>query len=127
MLLATRQRDIFYFLFLPFFLVLLAGCTDSPENEGGMLNVPEEGSFHFQAFIEDLPKEGETDAEYERMREVASRSSVKEASIHTETEATIEEYGHLIDDFPTYILIDHSGIVVNTSDIEEVVEFMNSR
>ncbi|MRG87759.1 hypothetical protein [Salinibacillus xinjiangensis] len=129
----SRIRNILLFLVITFFLVLIAGCMEGSKNEGGMLNIPEEGSIRFQAFIEEIPNEGEVDVEYERMQEIISHLrdlnniSVEEVSVHINSESNIEKYGHLIDEFPTYIIIDHSGIVLNTSDVKEITEFIESK
>ncbi|MCP8617942.1 hypothetical protein [Salirhabdus salicampi] len=119
------QRHPFLILFMSLFLVV--GCTESSKSEGGMMNVPEEGNYHFKAFID---KDIET--QYQQMRNVVSELNestdinLTETAVLNRSEAILEKYGHLIDDFPTYILIDHSGIVVNTSDADEIVNFMKT-
>lgn len=122
-----RERYLSHLLVSATSLILLAGCIEGSTNKGGMLSVPEEGSFHFQAFVEDFPTEGEADSEHERMLEVTSHPSIKEVSIQAETEETIENYRHLVDDFPTYILTNHKGIAIKSSDIEEVAEYIENK
>ncbi|CDQ21449.1 hypothetical protein SAMN05192559_11068 [Halobacillus karajensis] len=110
-------------------LFLLSGCGGN----GQVLNLPEkDGDIHFYAFVEGVSKERETSPEYDRIQALVIEMQTNEAidltqvDIQVKKEDTIEKYKEIIDGFPTYVLLDHEGIVLKTSNLDDVQEYVEN-
>ncbi|SDP12255.1 hypothetical protein [Halobacillus aidingensis] len=109
-------------------LFILTGCTNKQQS----LPLPErEGDIHFQAFVEEVPTEGESDPEYERMYDLVAKMQGNEAidltqvDVQVKKEAPIQAHGEEIVRFPTYFILNREGIVLKTTNLDEVAEYID--
>ncbi|RDY72507.1 hypothetical protein ACJA3J_01330 [Halobacillus sp. SY10] len=109
-------------------LFILTGCTNKQQS----LPLPErEGDIHFQAFVEEVPTEGESDPEYERMYDLVAKMQANEAidltqvDVQVKKEAPIQAHGEEIVRFPTYFILNREGIVLKTTNLDEVAEYID--
>ncbi|MYL51419.1 hypothetical protein GLV98_18245 [Halobacillus litoralis] len=120
-----KNTYLWYFIVL---LCVLTGCTSNQQS----LPLPErEGDIHFQAFVEEVPTEGEADPEYERMYDLVAKMQANEAidltqvDVQVKKEAPIQAHGEEIVHFPTYFILNREGIVLKTTNLDEVAEYIN--
>ncbi|WLR48325.1 hypothetical protein LC065_03490 [Halobacillus litoralis] len=117
-----------YFLYWILLLFLLMGCQSNQQS----LPLPErEGDIHFQAFVEEVPTEGDADPEYQRMYDLVAKMQANEAidltqvDIQVKKETSIQAHGKEITNFPTFFILDQEGIVLETTNLDEVADYID--
>ncbi|GAE26936.1 hypothetical protein JCM9140_3045 [Halalkalibacter wakoensis JCM 9140] len=130
-----------YFLIFFVCLPLFIGCSNLDKAKEvrviGQMKLDEEKQYHLYSFWSEIPQENweeeETNNDLRRQFELYSSFHVPVGKLHLlsypspESDA-FHDYVQVLDlnEFPTFIMLDHEGIVLRTTNVDELLEFINA-
>ncbi|WP_216830403.1 hypothetical protein [Alkalihalobacterium elongatum] len=129
-----------YIFLLTVCLSLLIGCSNYEQVKEiafiGQMTPDEEQHYHLYSFWSAIPpedwEENETDDQLRRQFDLYSSFNVPVGKLHlisypspesNEFDEYVEVLG--IQNFPTFVILDHEGIVLKTTDVNELLEFID--
>jgi hypothetical protein len=130
-----------YFILFIVCLSLLIGCSNLDKAKEvrviGQMKPDEENQYHLYSFWSAIPHENweetETDEDLRRQFELYFSFDVPVGKLHLISYPSPEsdkfnEYVEVLDldEFPTFIILDNGGVVLRTTDKNELLEFINT-
>ena len=108
---------------------LVVGCvTDSDEvkrtNSISVLKPSEDNQFNVVSFFEKFPSEENENEVYEMAADNMPLNKLHSIYIFQSNSEHVDNLN--ISDFPTFLVLDRSGVNLRTSDINELVEYLDS-
>jgi len=123
-----------YLVLIMLCFVLIIGCSSEEKIIDEMK--PEQNSelpYNLFAYFEEFPGEGEVSKDpnfqkqiqiYNSMNKVIPIEKINNFSVQNSKSNHIKVFN--IEDFPTFIILDKTGVVLQTNDIGEVKEFLSN-
>ncbi|WP_332634685.1 hypothetical protein [Halalkalibacter flavus] len=130
-----------YFILFIVCIPLLIGCSNLDKAKEvrviGQMKPDEENQYHLYSFWSAIPqknwKEEETNNDLRRQFELYFSFNVPVGKLHLVSYPSpdsdkFNDYVEVLDlnEFPTFIILDNEGIVLRTTNVNELLEFINA-